>query len=165
MPRSIPPGLTKEHVVQALAELDAGIDHPFGSPTVYELVRDGKRYAPKAVIGLACRYCIGRVLTPDEFSGGEAPGQANFVLRKLGFSVVRKGEEVADEEKPAHKDWSEQEVGLIVADYFTMLEKELLGKSFSKSEHRRSLTPKLGGSLYGVSAGMLAVFIDHWYVR
>ena len=84
-------------------------------------------------------------MQPEEFSGGEAPGQANFVLRKLGFTVVRKGEDAAEEENPARKDWSEQEVGLIVADYFTMLEKELLGKPYSKTEHRRSLAPKLGG--------------------
>ena len=149
MPASIPPGLKKEHVLQALKDLDGGIDHPFDAPTGYELVHDGKRYAPKAVVGLACRYNLGRVLQPEDFSGGEAPGQANFVLRKLGFTVVRKGEDTADEEKPAHKDWSEQEVGLIVADYFTMLEKELLGKPYSKSEHRRSLAPKLAGRSKG----------------
>jgi hypothetical protein len=145
MPQSIPPGLTKEHVLQALNDLDNGIDHPFGALTGYELIHDGKVYAPKAVIGLACRHHIGRVLQPQEFSGGEAPGQANFVLRKLAFTVVRKGDEPAEEAKPAPKDWNEQEVGLIVADYFTMLEKELLNKPFSKAEHRRSLSPKLSG--------------------
>jgi len=56
MPQSIPPGLKKEHVVQALNDLDSGIDHPFGSPTGYELIHNEKRYAPKAVVGLACRY-------------------------------------------------------------------------------------------------------------
>lgn len=145
MPQSIPPGLKKEHVVQALNDLDSSIDHAFGVPTGYELIYGNKRYAPKAVVGLACRYSIGRILTPDEFSGGEAPGQANYVLRKLGFIVIRKGEEASEEEKPAHKDWTEEEVGLIVGDYFTMLEKELLGKPFSKTDHRRSLAPKLAG--------------------
>jgi hypothetical protein len=149
MPQSIPPGLTKEHVIQALNDLDAGIDHPFGAPTGYELVHGDNRYPPKAVVGLACRYSIGRILTPDEFSGGEAPGQANFVLRKLGFTVVRKGEDATQEEKPAHKDWTEEEVGLIVADYFDMLEAELLGKSFKKSDHRKALAPKLEGRSEG----------------
>src|ERR1019366_169974 len=143
MPQSIPPGLKKDHVLRTLADLDGGIDHPFGQPTGYELVHDGRRYAPKAVIGLACRYSIGRILTPEEFSGGEASGQANFVLRKLGFTVVRKGEDIGEEEKPAHKDWTEQEVGLIVADYFDMLEAEVLGKSFKKSDHRKALSSKL----------------------
>lgn len=146
MPQSIPPGLSPDHVLRTLAELDAGVDHPFGPATGYELVHAGKRYAPKAVVGLACRYSLGRVLSPDEFSGGEAPGQANFVLRRLGFAVVRKGEaaDPADEKAP-RADWSAGEVRLVVADYFAMLEKEVLGRPLNKSEHRRTLAPQLSG--------------------
>jgi hypothetical protein len=144
MPQSIPSGLTQEHVLRTLTDLDAGIAHPFGKATGYELVHAGKRYAPKAVVGLACRYSIGRILQPEEFSDGEAPGQANFVLRKLGFTVVRRGNE-AEKEKPANKDWSEQEVRLTVADYFEMLEAEILGNPFKKSDHRKALAPKLQG--------------------
>lgn len=143
MPQSIPAGLTREHVLRALSDLHAGIDRPFGSPTGYELIYDGKRYAPKAVVGLACRYSLGRLLNPEEFSGGEAPGQANFVLRKLGFVVEKKKDEEA--EPKTGKDWSEDEVRLIVADYFDMLEAELLGNQFKKSEHRKTLAPKLQG--------------------
>src|SRR5438477_10098479 len=93
MPQSIPKGLTRECILQALADLDAGMDHPFGAPTGYELVHEGRRYPPKAVIGLAFRHLAGRSLQPEEFSGGEAPGQANYVLRELGFTVEKKGEE------------------------------------------------------------------------
>ena len=86
---------------------------------------------------MACRYSNGRTLAPEEFSGGEAPGQANFVLRKLGFTVLRKGTETgAEVDRPVHTDWTGQEVALIVADYFDMLEAELMGKAFKKSEHR-----------------------------
>lgn len=147
MPQSIPAGLTREHVLQALADLDAGIDHPFGSPTGYELIHDDKPYAPKAVVGLACRYSIGRMLLPEEFSGGEAPGQANFVLRKLGFTVVKKDD--VQQEPQTGKDWTEQEVRLIVADYFDMLEAELQGEPYKKSEHRKSLAPQLAGRSEG----------------
>ena len=41
MPQSIPKGLTRDAVLQALADLDAGVDHPFGAPTGYELVHEG----------------------------------------------------------------------------------------------------------------------------
>jgi hypothetical protein len=147
MPQSIPAGLTKEHVLRTLSDLDAGMVHPFGKPTGYELVHDRKRYAPKAVVGMACRYSIGRILQHDEFSGGEAPGQANFLLRKLGFTVLKK----ADEEKDSQtgKDWSLSEVKLVVADYFEMLEAELLGKAFKKSERRKALAPQLAGRSEG----------------
>jgi hypothetical protein len=90
MHQSIPKGLTRVHALQAPADLDAGVEHPFGPPTGYELVHEGKRYPPKAVIGLACRSILGRLLQPEEFSGGEAPGQANFVLRELGGTVEKK---------------------------------------------------------------------------
>jgi len=143
MPQSIPAGLTRTHVLQALADLDAGVDHPFGQPTGYELLHEGKRYPPKAVVGLACRYSLGRVILPEEFSDGEAPGQANFVLRKLGFTVVRKSE--PEQETEGVRDWTEQEVRLIVADYFAMLEAELQGEPYKKSEHRKALIPLLAG--------------------
>src|SRR5579872_3751987 len=120
MPQSIPAGLTREHVLRTLSDLDAGIEHSFGKFTGYELIHDEKRYAPKAVVGLACRYSIGRILQPEEFSGGEAPGQANFVLRKLGVTVEKKGDD--EPETQTGKDWSGQEVRLVVADYFDMLE-------------------------------------------
>ena len=141
----IPAGLTRTHVLQALADLDAGVDHPFGQPTGYEVLHEGKRYPPKAVIGLACKCSLGRILMPEEFSGGEAPGQANFVLRKLGFTVLRKGESETVQDSDAARDRTEEEVRLIVADYFAMLEAELQGESYKKSEHRKALIPLLAG--------------------
>lgn len=41
------------------------------------------------------------------------------------------------------ESWSNIEVELIVADYFNMLSKELTGKAYSKSEHRKYLLPLL----------------------
>lgn len=46
-------------------------------------------------------------------------------------------------------DWSNLEVELIVADYFSMLSKELSGQSYNKSEHRRNLLPLLNNRSYG----------------
>jgi hypothetical protein len=131
MPQSIPAGLKREHVLLALADLDAGFNHPFGEPTKYELTHEGKRYAPKAVVGLAFRYLTGRALSPNEFSGGKAPGQANYVLRQLGFTVVQKGE------------WSPDEATSLVADYFDMLRLEMLGEAYSKAAHHKALLTRL----------------------
>ena len=90
MPQSIPKGLTTEHVLKALADLDTGAEHPFGSPTGYELVHGGHRYPPKAVIGLAFRHHHG----PGPYARGvqrrrgPRPGQ----LRAPGTRVLRRGE-------------------------------------------------------------------------
>ncbi len=41
------------------------------------------------------------------------------------------------------QDWSEIEVKLIVADYFEMLQSDLLNLPYSKAGHRRALSPQL----------------------
>lgn len=87
MSKAIPAGLTQQHVLQAIQDLNAGIDHPFGLPSGYELIHEGRRYPPKAVVGIAFQHFTGEILPPQKFSGGEAPGQANSVLRDLGFQV------------------------------------------------------------------------------
>jgi hypothetical protein len=50
------------------------------------------------------------------------------------------------QESRSGEDWSEDEVRLIVADYFVMLDRELAGLSVNKSEHSRDLIPRLGRS-------------------
>src|SRR5271166_6368147 len=147
MPQSIPKGLAASHVPLALADLDAGVEHPFGASTGYELVHQGRRYPPKAVIGLAFQHLAGSILPPEQFSGGEAPGQANFVLRGLGFTVEKKGESVAE---PAEtKDWTAEEVSLIVADYFHMLRLDLADQPFNKAEQNRSLRERFNARSKG----------------
>src|SRR5687767_8007763 len=141
MPKPIPNGLTRQHALNAIAELDAGVQHPFGEPTGYELVFEGRRYAPKAVVGLAFRHLRGAMLPPQDFRGGEAWGQANYVLRQLGFDVRKKS--------ATGEDWTSDEVELIVADYFLMLQAELLERPYSKSRHRTALKPLLRGRSEG----------------
>lgn len=51
---------------------------------------------------------------------------------------------------PLAESWNETEIDLIVADYFSMLIKELSGKSFNKAEHNRALRetiPRSRGSI------------------
>ena len=141
MPRSIPSGLAIKHVLLALADLDAGVEHPFGAPTRYELVHEERRYPPKAVIGLAFRHHTGQILPSEDFSGGEGPGQANYVLRSLGFTVEKKGDDQPESE--GRMDWSEDEVRLIVADYFDMLRMDLNDQPFVKSDRNRALREHL----------------------
>ncbi len=140
----IPDAITREHVLTALEDLDAGVEHPFGEPTKYELVHKGKRYPPKAVIGVAARHATGGSLGPDDFSGGEAAGQANSLLRRLGFEVAQRAEAPRPDE-----DWSDREVELVVADHFEMLRLDLLGQPYGKTDHRRGLMPQLDGRSKG----------------
>lgn len=92
----IPPGITAGHVRTALAEFDGEtVEHRFGPSTRWDLLVDGKRYPPKAIIGLAARHVIGRPLTPEDFSGGE--GSSCFrILRRLGFEIIPKPEVIIE---------------------------------------------------------------------
>jgi MoxR-like ATPase len=89
----IPSGIRREHVLQAIKDLNGGNQHPFGEARSWELVHEGQRYPPKALVGLAARYATGKELGPDDFSGGDGPGQANAILRERGFEVVPKEEQ------------------------------------------------------------------------
>lgn len=138
---SIPSGITRDHVFKALADLDANKPHLFGPPTKYQVLHNGKRYAPKAVVGVAAKHLNGVMLTPDDIYSGWAPGQACYFLDRLGFMVVDIAGRDADE--PAPPDWSDQEVSLVVADYFDMMRAEMLQERYNKTAHRRLLREKL----------------------
>ena len=87
---AIPHGLTIDDIRAAAARLDAGASHHFGKPRKYFAVIDGRRYAPKALVGLAARRVLGKDLTPADFSSGVGPGQAVTVLRSLGVRIETK---------------------------------------------------------------------------
>ncbi|MGW5195842.1 hypothetical protein ACWEOO_41745 [Kribbella sp. NPDC004138] len=65
-------------------------EHGFAPTTTYELVRDGRTYPPKAILGTAFEFATGHRLASADFEGGKAG--AVKVLGQLGFTVQRKGE-------------------------------------------------------------------------
>src|SRR5689334_17787730 len=81
--------VTRNDVQQALKDLDRGVEHPFGPSSTYDLLHEGRRYPPKAVMALAAKNHSGVNLVPADFPGGE--GTAAFdTLRRLGFEIVPK---------------------------------------------------------------------------
>jgi len=81
--------ITRKDIIDAIDALDAGEPHSFGSSTVYDLVYEGRRYPPKAVVGFAAQRVLGRPLRPEEFSGGQ--GQwAHRLLKSRGFEIKQK---------------------------------------------------------------------------
>jgi len=82
----------------------------------------------KAIVGAAFghQYPSEGPMKPEEFSGGEATVVPT--LRRLGFDVVRIGE-----------DWTDAEVNATVEDYFDMLRSEARQDPYNKSEHNTAL--------------------------
>jgi putative restriction endonuclease len=97
----VPDGITREDVLSALRQLDKGVTHGFGPSLKYDLVHDRGRYPPKAVVGFAAERLAGRVLRPEDFSGGQ-DSKSTRILRDLGFAIEAKPVEagVAEPELP-----------------------------------------------------------------
>lgn len=101
------------------------------------LVRDPKTATDcdsKAIAGVAFgkQFPDQGPLAADSFPGGE--GTVVPALTKLGFTIIRIGE-----------DWSETEVTATVNDYFDMLRAEAAGEPYNKSEHNLTLRRFLNG--------------------
>ncbi len=77
--------ITKSDVLAAVRLIRSdGVPHGRGS-TKFCLVIEEDHLPPKYVLALAARRSLGRVLSPQEFSGGQ---QTNGVLEGLGFEVL-----------------------------------------------------------------------------
>lgn len=85
----IPNGITRDDVLRAISDIDQGHVNDFGNSTTYDLIHEGRRYAPKEVMGLAAQRVLGRTLKPNEFSGGKS-SKCFKVLKSLGFNIERK---------------------------------------------------------------------------
>ena len=82
----------REHVEKALADLDAGVSPAgFRDSTTYDVIHQGRPYPPKQLIALALKHATGRVVTGDDFGGGEGTGCFRR-LRDLGFLITEKFE-------------------------------------------------------------------------
>jgi hypothetical protein len=59
--------------------------HGFAPTTTYELVRDERRYPPKAILGTAYEFATRQRLGSADFEGGKSG--AVKILGKLGFTI------------------------------------------------------------------------------
>jgi 5-methylcytosine-specific restriction protein B len=81
--------LTREHVLEALKEIDKdGIPQDARSST-YDLIQGSNRYPPKYVLSLAVKHAKGEEFPRSFFSGGEE-SRAFRLLRDKGFTIERK---------------------------------------------------------------------------
>jgi len=72
--QKLPPtsAFTKKLLLDALHKLDGGYDHNFYKSNTYDVVHNGKRYPPKAVVGIAAEEITGIPFGPNDFNGGAA---------------------------------------------------------------------------------------------
>lgn len=79
----------REHVLEALREIDEKGVPPDAESTVYDLIQGTRRYPPKLVLSLASKHAGGKEFDRSLFSGG-VDSPAFSLLRGLGFHIERK---------------------------------------------------------------------------
>lgn len=89
MANNIPDGITRDHLLESIRLFDAGKDHRFSESTVYDVLHSGRRYPPKAIVGIACEMVAGREFTPYDFAAGQA-SKCFRTLETNGFKIVLK---------------------------------------------------------------------------
>lgn len=149
MPRTkIPAGIVAADIIEAASLFSSkSVPHDFHESEKFDVIIEGKRFPPKAILGLAAMRILGAPLKPSDFSGGEGSPCFN-ILRDLGFAIILKSESNAT----GSSDWSEAEIDAAVSAYLSMLRLEVAGKEFSKADVNRqlratSLTNRTKGSV------------------
>lgn len=97
--RGLPEGITRVDIEEAIEDFEAGAEHEFAPSRYYDLIHAGKRYPPKAIMGLAARRLAGRTLAPSDFSGGQS-SQCFRIFKEHGFQIELK-ESLLPREAPA----------------------------------------------------------------
>lgn len=89
MANNIPDGITRDHLLKAIGLFDSGKEHRFAESTRYDVLHSGRRYPPKAIVGIASELVEGREFTPYDFSAGQS-SKCFRTLEKNGFKIVLK---------------------------------------------------------------------------
>jgi 5-methylcytosine-specific restriction protein B len=76
---------TRDHILVALHDLDAGVPSRLGRSVKYDLVHEGRRYSPKAVLEQAMARLSGSAPDPYAFTGDDMTNKrAAFSERIVG---------------------------------------------------------------------------------
>lgn len=85
----IPANITKSHLLQAIAKIDAEGIPPGGASKYYVVESEGKHYPPKLIVAYANIFANGEILDRNRFEGGlDTP--CFRLLEKHGFKIIPK---------------------------------------------------------------------------
>jgi 5-methylcytosine-specific restriction protein A len=140
MANSIPEEISKDHVLEAIKRLNAGYEHQFAESTGYDLLFEGKRYPPKAVVGIASEIVTGRSFSPYDFKGG-LESKCFRLLGDLGFEIVPK---IVSDDSDQMRNWSREELKASVLAYLDLQRRMRLKEHVTKSSVYKNLASKFG---------------------
>lgn len=157
MPDFIPDGLEKADVLQGIEDYKKRKEHRFADSTGYDLVYEGERFPPKAILGLAAARINGQPLKPGDFKGGK--GSKCFrILKDLGFVVSAK----------RNPDWNRDEL-ILALDFYQKHTPKIPEKTapeiIALSSTLRALYARLGHELNDTYRNANAVYLKLMNLR
>ncbi|MGA7778571.1 MAG: hypothetical protein WCA85_12805 [Paraburkholderia sp.] len=117
LPADVLKKATPEYIWKSVQLFHSGdVSHAFGSSTKYDLIAEnGKRFAPKAVFGVALSMALdGAAIEPKHFSGDEA-SLCFALLRDAGYQIVPKDSDSpsSDPASMPEQEWMEGDRKLV----------------------------------------------------
>lgn len=89
MTENLPDNIQRHHIIEAIDRYNSGTNHQFAESTIYDVVFEGNRYPPKAIVGIAAEILTGAPLGPKDFKGGQE-SKCFRILQKTGFHIALK---------------------------------------------------------------------------
>ena len=89
MANNIPEYIKRDHILKAIERFDDGAEHLFAESITYDVLYNGRRYPPKAIIGMAAEVLTGKKYGPSDFKGGQ-DSMCFRILQQNGFQIVTK---------------------------------------------------------------------------
>ena len=170
MPDQIPEGITGEDVLRGIKDFKDNVPHRFKDSISYDLLHDGKRFPPKAILGLAAKRLNGKPLTPDDFKGGD-DSKCFRILRDLGFTIVLKEGKSKTKLKSSsvrNPDWSRDEL-IITVDFYLKFTPKIPGKGSAEisqlSKTLKQLHSKLGNEVSDTFRNVNGVYMKLMNLR
>lgn len=142
-PKQIPEGIQSEHLLKAISLVDTGVLHHFAESTAYDLLHNGKRYPPKAIVGIAAEVLTGVAFGPEDFKGG-LESKCFRILKSNGFEIVLKLDEA----------WTQDEIKAFVVTYLEIQKKQGEGEEFTKKSNYQTLADRFGLTIKTVEQRM-----------
>lgn len=91
--KKLPDNIDREYIVLAIEKFEDGYYNSYKDSTGYDILYNGKRYAPKIIIAIAAELQTKEIYVPTNFRGG-LNTQCFKILKANGFTIIEKGKKI-----------------------------------------------------------------------
>lgn len=132
--KKIPNEITKEHILQALEEIDVAGVKSGREATKWYVHHAGKNYPPKYVVSIAGKHALGVEFSHKYFSGGN---EVNSFLRNRGFKIIPKSSVGGSITSNLSNSEMHKSFNIIISDFVAFVKSQAGRTLQTRSQHRK----------------------------